>query len=110
MCSLCGVLGAEDDWTEASTIPSLNRLGTRRAQRLHRVQIVNVVLGQFGLSLRDWQGAQFQLSNRTVRTEFVDNLSQVWRAAERILGRACDPLDPSVITRMERLERLERTD
>jgi hypothetical protein len=107
MCSLCGVLGAEGDWTEASTMASLNRLGTRRAQRLHRVQVVNVVLGQFGLSLRDWQGAQFQLSNRTGRTEFVDNLSQVWQAAERILGHACDPLDPSVIARVERLERTD---
>ena len=88
-------------------MPSLNRSGTRRAQRLHRVQVVNVVLAQFGLSLRDWQGAQFQLSNRTGRTEFVDNLSQVWQAAERILGRACDPLDPSVIARVERLERTD---
>jgi hypothetical protein len=107
MCSLCGVLGAEGDWTEASTMPSLNRLGTRQAQRLHRVQVVNVVLGQFGLSLRDWQGAQFQLSNRTGRTEFVDNLSQVWQAADHILGGACDPLDPSVIARIERLERTD---
>jgi hypothetical protein len=104
MCSLCGVLGAEGDWTEASTMPSLSRLGTRRAERLHRVQVVNIVLGQFGLSLRDWQGAQYQLSNRTGRTEFVDNLSQVWQAAERILGRACDPLDSSVIARMERAD------
>ncbi len=85
-------------------MPSLSRLGTRRAERLHRVQVVNIVLGQFGLSLRDWQGAQYQLSNRTGRTEFVDNLSQVWQAAERILGRACDPLDSSVIARMERAD------
>jgi hypothetical protein len=107
MCSLCGVLGVEGDWTDASAIPALNRLGTRRAERLHRVQVVNVVLNQFGLSLRDWQGAQYQLSNRTGRTEIVDNLSQVWRAAERILGRACDPLDSSLIARMERLERAD---
>jgi hypothetical protein len=107
MCSLCGVLGADGDWTEASAMPSLNRLGTRRAERLHRVQVVNVVLGQFGLSLRDWQGVRYQLSNRTGRSEFVENLSQVWQAAERILGRPCDPLDPSVIARMEALERAD---
>jgi len=107
MCSLCGVLGAEGDWTEASTMPLLHRLGTRRAQRLHRVQVVNVVLRQFGLALADWQGAQYQLSNRTGRTEMVDNFSQVWQAAERILGRACDPLDPSLIGRIEELERAD---
>lgn len=107
MCSLCGVLGAEGDWTEASTMPSLNQLGTRRAQRLHRAQVMNVVLGQFGLVLRDWQGAQYQLSNLTGRTEIVDNLAQVWQAAERILGRPCDPLDPSLIARVEVLERTD---
>jgi len=107
MCSLCGILSAEGDWTEASTMPSLNQLGTRRALRLHRVRIANMALGQFGLALTDWQGAQYQLSNRTGRTEMVDNLSQVWQAAERILGRACDPLDRSVIARMEALERTD---
>ena len=101
MCSLCGVLGAEGDWTEASAMPSLNRRGTLRAERLHRVQVVNLVLGQFGLVPRDWEGAKYQLCTRTGRTEFVDNLSQVWQAAERMLGRACDPLDASVIERME---------
>jgi hypothetical protein len=107
MCSLCGILGAESDWTEASAMPALHRLSTRRAQRLHRVKAINVVLRQFGLALTDWQGAQYQLSNRTGRTEIVDNLSQVWQAAEHLLGRACDPLDPSLIARMESLERTD---
>jgi hypothetical protein len=107
VCSLCGVLGAEGDWTEAPALPSLNQLGTPRAQRLRRVQIANMVLREFGLALTDWQGAQYQLSNRTGRTEIVDSLSQVWQAAERVLGRACDPLDPSLIARMERRERAD---
>jgi hypothetical protein len=65
------------------------------------VYIVNIVLKQFSLVLADWEGAKYQLSTRTGRTEIVDNLSQVWPAAERLLGRACDPLDPALIERIE---------
>jgi hypothetical protein len=107
MCSLCGVLGIEGDWTDAPGMPLAGAPTTRRAQRLNRVRVANVVLAQFGLGLTDWQGAQYQLKNRTGRTEIVGNLSQVWQAAERILGRPCDPLDPALIARMEQLERMD---
>lgn len=103
MCGLCGVLGSEGDWTDRPAPPVSGARATRRAQRLQRVRVVNVVLAQFGLDLADWQGAKYQLSSRTGRTEIVDNLAQVWQAAERILGRACDPLDPLLIARMEQL-------
>ena len=79
----------------------------RRARRLARVRAANLVLTQFGLTLADWEGAKYQFSSRTGRTEIVDNLAQVWQAAERILGRACDPLDPSVIARMEQIRRID---
>jgi hypothetical protein len=99
MCSLCGALGVEGDWTDSATT-SLSGGRTRRAQRLERVHVVNMVLKQFSLVLADWEGAKYQLSTHTGRTEIVDNLSQVWPAAERLLGRACDPLDPALIERI----------
>ena len=107
MCGLCGVLGSEDDWTHSQAMPLDGARSTRRAQRLHRVRVANVVLAQFGLDLADWQGAKFQLSSRTGQTELVDNLVQVWQAAERILGRACDPLDASLIARVEQIRQGE---
>jgi hypothetical protein len=106
MCGLCGVLGSEGDWTERPAASVSGAPTTRRAQRLERVRAANVVLTQFGLILADWQGAKFQLSSRTGRTEIVDNLTQVWQAAERILGRACDPLDPWLVARMEQVQRM----
>ena len=36
------------------------------------------------------------------KTEIVDNLGHLWTAAERLTGRPCDPLDPELITAMER--------
>jgi hypothetical protein len=104
MCALCGVLGREGDWAEASGIAIPEASLTRRAQRQERVRLANSVLRQFGLILADWQGAKYQLANRTGRTELVDNLPQVWQAAEHILGRACDPLDPALIARIEQSE------
>ncbi len=101
MCGLCGALGIEGDWTGTATTPP-SGARTIRAQRLERVHVVNVVLKQFSLVLSDWEGAKYQLSTRTGRTEIVENLAQVWQAAERLLGRTCDPLDPTLIERMGR--------
>jgi len=105
MCALCGVLGNEDHWTDGSHPFFTGEPMTRRARRLARVTAANIVLAEFGLTLADWEGAKYQLNNRTGRTEIVDDLAQVWQAAERILGRACDPLDPSLIARMEQMRR-----
>jgi hypothetical protein len=105
MCALCGVLGSADHWTDGSQPFFTGEPTTRRAQRLARVRAANLVMSQFGLTLADWEGANYLLSSRTGRTEIVDNLSQVWQAAERILGRACDPLDPSLIARIEQIRR-----
>jgi hypothetical protein len=102
MCGLCGVLGSEGDWTDRAATP-LSSARTRRAERLERVRVANLVLAQFGLELSDWQGAKYQLASRTGRTEIVDNLAQLWQSAKRILGRSCDPLDPALIARMERV-------
>jgi hypothetical protein len=106
MCGLCGVLGGEGDWTERAAM-SFSSARTRRAERLERVRVANLVLAQFGLELTDWQGAKYQLASRTGRAEIVDNLAQLWQTAERVLGRACDPLDPALIARTERLAAMD---
>jgi hypothetical protein len=106
MCGLCGILGVEGDWTEIKPNSSGAQQISRRAQRHLRILIVNRILKEFGLALVDWEGTRYQLSNRTGRTEIIDNLPQVWLAAERILGRACDPLDSALVAKLELSERL----
>jgi hypothetical protein len=105
MCALCGVLSGDDHWSDRPVPLFSGEPPTRRARRLARVSAANLVLAQLGLKLADWEGAKYQLSSSTGRTEIVDNLAQLWQAAERILGRACDPLDPSLIARMEQIRR-----
>ena len=38
----------------------------------------------------------------TGATEIVDNVAALWPAAERLLGRPCDPLDGALMDALER--------
>jgi len=101
MCALCGVLGGAGHWTDAVARPGVfTRTGEpieRRRERAARVAHANRVLKHYRLSLSDWQGASFLLSTATGKTEIVDNLTHLWMAAEKLLGRPCDPLDEALI-------------
>lgn len=105
MCSLCGVIGGDQHWTDAAARPgvytrNVERLDRRR-ERARRVTAVNRVLAAFGMSLSDWQGSSFVLATRTGKSEMIEDLGHLWPAAERLAGRPCDPLDPVLIARME---------
>ena len=105
MCSLCGVLGGVDHWTDAVARPGVFTrnidAAARRRERMQRVAAANRILRHYRLTLADWQGASFVLSTATGKTEIVDNLAHLWAAAERLLGRPCDPLDADLIARLE---------
>jgi hypothetical protein len=101
MCALCGVLGGAGHWTDAVARPGVfTRTADpveRRRERAARVVQANKVLRHYRLSLSDWQGTSFLLSTATGKTEIVDNLTHLWMAAEKLIGRPCDPLDEGLI-------------
>ena len=105
MCALCGVLGSAAHWTDAAARQGVftRNVGSleRRRERVNRVACAQRVLGFYGLTLSDWQGASFVLSTATGKTELVEGLAHLWSAAERLTGRPCDPLDPDLIRRLE---------
>jgi hypothetical protein len=105
MCALCGVLGGTEHWTDAVGRPGVFTRNTdvaaRRRERAHRVAVANRILKHYGMALVDWQGASFVLSTSTGRTEMIESLAHLWAAAERLLGRPCDPLDDSLIACLE---------
>lgn len=95
MCGLCGMFGVAEHWTQGT--------GNRRpAERQHQVRVGNAVLGLYGLRCADWQG-RFVVTGPTGKGLVVDHLGAMWPAAERLAGRPIDPLDPSVIARVEAL-------
>jgi len=106
MCGLCGVLGAEVHWTDAAARPEAfarqQAAPTRRQERYQRIVLANRILRHYGLKLADFEGQSYVLRGATGRQELVPHLVGMWAAAERLAGRACDPLDPDLIARLER--------
>ena len=105
MCALCGVLGGVEHWTDAAARPGVFTRNTdplqRRRERYNRVTGASRVLRYYCLTLSDWQSSSYVLSTATGKTELVEDLGHLWAAAEKLLGRPCDPLDPDLIIRLE---------
>lgn len=103
MCGLCGVLGADDHWTDASARPEAfgGQTLTRRQERFARIALANDILTHYGLKLRDFAGQSYVLRSATGREALVPHLAGLWAAAEKLTGRPCDPLDPDLIAALE---------
>ena len=102
MCALCGSLGGAD-WTDGVAAGTQSAVAhDRRRARRDRATAASRVLAPFGLSLADWQGSAFLLRGRTGAAVPVAGLIDLWSAAERLCGRAIDPLDPVLIAALGR--------
>ena len=100
MCGLCGVLGAEDHWTDAAGKAQMfGGAGqqTRALERAQRIVLTNNVLRFYGLQLADWGGHSYVLRNMTGQSVIVANLPQLWGEAEKLAGRRCDPLEADLV-------------
>ena len=96
MCGLCGLLGPQKHWSDGDDrLPGLKG----PAERQRRTAMANRLLAPYGLALGTWAN-RYVLSGQTGRREVVDGLGSLWAAAERLAGRACDPLDLQFIAAM----------
>ena len=112
MCGLCGMFAGERHWTERAASPAIFGAAdggdsaqarvTPARERQERVRLVNRVLDPLGLALAEWAASSYVLRTRTGRSEMVPDLGALWPAAERLLGRPCDPLDPDLLARLSR--------
>ena len=109
------MFAGERHWTERAASPAIfgdsggdtgdgaeRPRVTPARERQERVRLVNRVLDPLGLVLAEWAAASYVLRTRTGRSEMVPDLGSLWPAAERLLGRACDPLDPDLLARLGR--------
>lgn len=103
MCVLCSQTWVEAHWTDrnpeagqpvVAAMAGSDRERQRRRDWQHRAQIVNCILGYYGLRLDSWQNRHYVLSDRKGRSEMVTDLGALWPAAAQLLGRPLDPLDP----------------
>jgi len=97
MCALCGILGGKGHWSDSASAPaafaSRAEPQTRMRERQARTRILNTALKPSGVVVKDWSGNAYLLTSLTGRTAIVDNIGDVWSAADRLSGRNCDPLD-----------------
>jgi hypothetical protein len=105
MCSLCGILGANDHWADAAAREGVYTRNAdpmrRRRERADRVRLANRVLALYGMHLSDWQGASFLLSTFNGKSEIVEDLGHLWPAAEKLCGRLCDPLARELLDQLD---------
>lgn len=94
MCAGCGILQNNQDWTEGFGLHnhSDRPINERLAERRRRLALVNDLLKNSGLTLRE-QGSQLVLSSATGGSAVVSNLAHVWMEADRLGRRPVDPLD-----------------
>jgi len=109
MCALCGGLEREPHWTDRlpRDDPDADGAASGRRSREAQVALVNRILGEHGLAVRDWNAHVFVLSNRTGQSEMVPQLAAVWSVVERRWQCRCDPLDPALLARLEQEDTLE---
>ncbi len=102
MCSLCGTLDDGRHWSDSQANPEAfavrGRTHTWRRERQERTRLLNRILASQALSVTDWEGNAYLLRTSTGRTVIVKNLTELWAAAEDLLKRPCDPLDPALLS------------
>jgi hypothetical protein len=107
MCALCGVLGGNEHWSDTAAAPAVfaNRTEphTRGRERQARTRLLNTALKYHGVVVKDWSGNSYSLTSLTGRTAIVDNIADIWPAAERLAGRTIDPLDEHYLASLANL-------
>jgi hypothetical protein len=107
MCALCGVLGGKGHWSDSAAAPAVfagrSEPQTRGRERQARARLLNAVLKSHGITVKDWSGSSYLLTGRTGRTAIVDSIADLWPAAERLAGRAIDPLDEHYLATLGKL-------
>lgn len=96
MCGLCGLLGEDMHWSDP-----VDGTHTPRRDRQRRIRAINHVLAPFRIHVSDFQGTAYLLQGATGRQELATGLDALWQAAEAMLGRAPDPLDPAILAHLE---------
>jgi hypothetical protein len=110
MCVLCWQFLTETHWTEqmvengpdaTMATAGSDQARARRRDWHRRTQVLNHILGAYGLSLDNWHSRSYMLSDRKGNTRLVENLGALWPAAQALLGRRLDPLDPLLLQALE---------
>ena len=93
MCVLCGELITNVHWTDQGGTVDANGFQDQRERR----RSLNRVLAFYGLSISDWNGTKYTVADKKGATVIVQDLGDLWPAAQRMTSRRIDPLSPELI-------------
>ncbi|MEX2416274.1 MAG: hypothetical protein WD424_09015 [Paenibacillaceae bacterium] len=103
MCVLCGEFVNRIHWTDLNRSQSGENIVVgesqkqRQQDRYRKTYLANQILTFYGLKLEDWIGSKFILRDLKGNTEVVQDIGQLWPAAEKLSKRKLDPLDPALM-------------
>jgi hypothetical protein len=107
MCALCGVFGGKGHWSDSSSAPAVfaarTKPQTRLRERQARTRLLNIILKNHGVTVKDWSGSSYLLTSLTGRTAIIDTIGELWTATEGLSGRTVDPLDEAYLATLEKL-------
>lgn len=107
MCSLCGILGADDHWTSAVARPDVYTRNTDRVSRKReaakRKKIANAVLSVRRIKLADPSATSYVLTDAKGRSRVFQSLAHLWPEAEQLTSAGFDPLDEGFLDRLEQV-------
>lgn len=96
MCEVCAVFGIGRHWSEGGARADARRpspdIVRHRMERRRGIALLNRLLRDAGLRLRDWDGEAYWIERADGRGERVADLNALWRVAEKLAGRPIDPL------------------
>ena len=92
MCGVCGTFGGEEHWSSGAGRIGGASAPTRRAERAHRIRVINAALRPLRVRVSDWQGRSFLVAGPTGKQQVVDTLPHIWTAVQEMTGRCIDPL------------------
>jgi hypothetical protein len=108
MCVLCGGFVLQEHWTDKNAGQEDNRITVggdsgrnRLRERLLRTKMANQILAYYGLKMEDWHGSKYVLRDSKGTSEIVHDLGALWPAAEKMIRKPADPIDPQLIERMQ---------
>ena len=105
MCGLCGVIGPEGHWSDTSgDLVSVGKGKTRISQRSYQLGIINAFLRLNGMSVSDWQGSSYLISDGKGSTEIASHVSAIWSIVDKLNEKKFDPLDKNFLSKLSKIE------
>lgn len=105
MCGLCAALNASRNWTDLAGKSEFSLDGRPvnvRQERNQLVGVVNRVLAHYGVSVSDWGGSSYVVTNQRRQNENVLNLNGVWAAVDALMEHERpDPLDERFLDQLD---------